>query len=49
MDATKYIYVLIMFIVFGLATCNAQFFKYATFYTSMSINTSMIEDEDFDL
>jgi phage anti-repressor protein len=47
MDATKYIYVLIMFIVFGLATCQAQFFKYATFYTSMSMNTSMIEDEDF--
>ena len=47
MDATKYIYALLIILVFGLATCNAQFFKYATFYTSMSINTSMIEDEDF--
>jgi hypothetical protein len=47
MDTTKYIYTLIMLVVFGLSTCQAQFFKYATFYTSMSMNTSMIEDEDF--
>jgi hypothetical protein len=47
MDTTKYIYALLIIVVFALGTCNAQFFKYATFYTSMSMNTSMIEDEDF--
>ena len=47
MDATKYLYALIIMSVFCLATCNAQFFKYATFYTSMSMNTSMVEDQDF--
>ena len=47
MDTTKYIYALLIIVVFGLATCNAQFFKYATFYTSMNINTSMVEDQDF--
>ena len=44
---TRIIYFTLMIVVFGLATCQAQFFKYATFYTSMSMNTSMVEDEDF--
>ena len=47
MQTSKYIYALLIIVVFGLATCNAQFFKYATFYTSMSMNTSMVEDQDF--
>ena len=47
MDSSKYIYALLIIVVLGLGTCNAQFFKYATFYTSMSMNTSMVEDQDF--
>ena len=47
MDTSKYIYALLIMVVLGLGTCNAQFFKYATFYTSMSMNTSMVEDQDF--
>ena len=47
MDATKYIYALLIFFMIGLATCYGQFFKYATFYTSMSMNTSMVEDQDY--
>ena len=47
MDTSKYIYALLIIVVLGLGTCNAQFFKYATFYTSMSMNTSMVEDQDF--
>ena len=44
---TKVIYFTLMLVVFGLATCFGQFFKYATFYTSMSINTSMVENQDY--
>ena len=47
MDATKYTYALLIFLVLGLSTCYGQFFKYATFYTSMSMNTSMVEDQDY--
>jgi hypothetical protein len=47
MDASKYIYALLIFFMIGLATCYGQFFKYATFYTSMSMNTSMVENQDY--
>ena len=47
METSKYIYALLIICILGLGTCQAQFFKYATFYTSMSMNTSMVEDEDF--
>ena len=47
MDTSKYLYALLIFVVLTLGTCQAQFFKYATFYTSMSMNTSMVEDQDF--
>ena len=47
MDASKYLYALLLFGVLGLATCYGQFFKYATFYTSMSVNTSMVENQDY--
>ena len=48
MENTKYIYALIIiFVMSGLFTCNAQFFKYSTFYTSMSMGTSMTEREDY--
>ena len=39
----KYIFLLLPFLTFG----QGSFFKYSTFYTSMSINTSMIEAEDY--
>ena len=47
MNNSKYLYSLLILLLVGLFTCNAQFFKYATFYTSMSMNTSMIEDQDY--
>ena len=47
MDTSKYIYALLIFVVLTLGTCQAQFFKYATFYTSISMNTSMVENQDF--
>tara|TARA_Y100000361_G_scaffold92608_1_gene82644 strand:+ start:597 stop:1625 length:1029 start_codon:yes stop_codon:yes gene_type:complete len=47
METSKYIYALLIICILGLGTCQAQFFKYATFYTSMSMNTSMVENEDF--
>ena len=47
MNNYKYLYSLLILLLVGLFTCNAQFFKYATFYTSMSMNTSMIEDQDY--
>jgi len=47
MESTKYIYAFLIILVLGLGTCNAQFFKYATFYTSMNVNTSMTEVQDF--
>tara|TARA_R100000664_G_scaffold2376_5_gene5978 strand:+ start:2188 stop:3198 length:1011 start_codon:yes stop_codon:yes gene_type:complete len=39
----KYIFLLLP--LFAIA--QNDFFKYATFYTSMSINTSMVEDQDY--
>ena len=47
MDSSKYIYAFLIILVLGLGTCNAQFFKYSTFYTSMSMNTSMLENENY--
>ncbi len=47
METSKYIYALLIMLVFGVATCKGQFFKYATIYTSMNINTSMVEDQDY--
>jgi hypothetical protein len=47
MKNTKYIYAFIILMLFGLLTCNAQFFKYSTFYTSMSMGTPMTEREDY--
>ncbi len=47
MDTTRYIYALLIILVFSLATCNAQIFKYATIYSSGNINTSMLENQDF--
>ena len=47
MNNSKYLYSFLILLLVGLFTCNAQFFKYATFYTSMSMNTSMIEDQDY--
>ena len=43
----KPIYFLLIVLILGAATCNAQFFKYATIYASGSVNTSMVEDQDF--
>jgi hypothetical protein len=43
----KPIYFLLIVLILGIGTCNAQFFKYATIYASGSVNTSMIEDQDF--
>ena len=42
-----HIYFLLIVIILGLGTCKAQFFKYATIYSSGSINTSMVEDQDY--
>ena len=39
----KYILLLLPF----LSLSQSGFFKYSTFYTSMSMNTSMIEDQDY--
>ena len=40
-------FILILFII-GLGTCKSQnFFKYATFYSSGSINTSMVENQNY--
>ena len=39
----KYIFLLLPFLSFG----QLDFFKYATFYTSMSMNTSMVENQDY--
>ena len=41
------IYSGLILVVLGMSTCFGQFFKYSTVYTSMSINTSMVEDQDF--
>jgi len=48
-DISKFLYLLIMAIVFScsLAFGQGDFFKYSTFYTSMNMNTSMIEREDY--
>jgi hypothetical protein len=48
-DISKFLYILIMAIAFScsLAFGQGDFFKYSTFYTSMSMNTSMVEREDY--
>ena len=41
---------ILILLIFVSSVCNAQiknFFKYSTFYTSMSMNTSMIERENY--
>ena len=47
MNRLNYFYSLIVVLLLGLGSCSAQFFKYATIYTSMSMNTSMIEGQDY--
>ena len=43
-----HIYIFLIVFVLGLGTCKAQdFFKYATIYSSGSLNTSMIEEQDY--
>jgi hypothetical protein len=44
---TKHIIYIIIIVLLGIQISNAQFFKYSTFYTSMSMNTSMTEDQDY--
>ena len=39
----KYLFLLLPFLSIG----QSGFFKYATFYTSMSMNTSMVENQDY--
>ena len=39
----KYILLLLPFLSFG----QIDFFKYSTIYTSMNINTSMVENQDY--
>ena len=39
----KYIFLLLPFLTLG----QSGFFKYSTFYTSMSMNTSMIENQNY--
>lgn len=39
----KYLFLLIPFLSFS----QIDFFKYSTIYTSMSVNTSMVEDQDY--
>tara|TARA_R100000664_G_scaffold4352_1_gene8878 strand:+ start:692 stop:1726 length:1035 start_codon:yes stop_codon:yes gene_type:complete len=44
----KPIYFFLIVAILALSTCNAQdFFKYATIYSSGSINTSMVEAQDY--
>ena len=41
---------IIILLIFVSSLCNAQiknFFKYSTFYTSMSMNTSFVESDDY--
>lgn len=43
-----HIYFILMLVIFGLGTCKSQgFFEYATFYSSMNMNTSMVERQNF--
>lgn len=39
----KHLYFLLIAIILGLGTCKAQFFKYATIYSSGSGNTAILE------
>jgi hypothetical protein len=43
----KHLYFFLIVLILGIGTCKAQFFKYATIYASGSINTSMIENQDY--
>lgn len=48
-DISKFLYVLIMLIAFSCSIAFGQndFFKYSTFYSSMNMGTSMIEEQDY--
>ena len=48
-DISKLLYIVMMIVVFGASMAFGQgdFFKYSTFYTSMSMETSMIDREDY--
>ena len=39
----KYLFLLLPFLTFS----QGSFFKYSTFYTSMSMNTSMVENQNY--
>ena len=48
-DISQLLYIFIMLLVFGgsMVLGQGDCFKYSTFYTSMSMNTSMVEREDY--
>ena len=48
-DVSNILYVIIMLMVFGVSAAFGQgdFFKYSTFYTSMTMNTSFSERGDY--
>ena len=48
-DISNILYAALLLSVLGcsLASCQSSFFKYSTFYTSMSMNTSMAERENY--
>ena len=48
-DVTNILYILMMVLVFGISTVFGQgnFFKYSTFYTSMTMNTPFSERGDY--
>ena len=48
-DISKYVLWLVLLVILcgSLAFSQDNFFKYSTFYTSMSMNTSMVEREDY--
>ena len=48
-DISKLLYIIMMIVVFGISTAFGQgdFFKYSTFYTSMTMNTSFTERGDY--
>ena len=48
-DISKILYIIMMIVVFGISTAFSQgdFFKYSTFYTSMTMNTPFVERGDY--
>ena len=48
-DISKILYIIMMIVVFGISTALGQgdFFKYSTFYTSMTMNTPFVERGDY--